>query len=929
MSKLNVLELNKNARARVSEVLAEAEKVSDEAKGFMKKLKELEPELMRKIEAHEEQLRSLSVAEKEEAAPVAAETKEAGEKKPAEKSPEAANEQAGKEDKAVAEVKQEPEQKRDDINKINAEIEKGKEPTDRQPEMRTEEIGSKPAKAKEKKPEPAKEKKREEEAKPKKSTPNISVFVPDITAFKPQIRVVRSAKAEELEQKKREEKQKQYKAESAQRSAQQRPPRDGQGRPPRPQNQRPTQGYAQGQDRRSSFVSDKDKDESAEQRRPQTVRRTGPGDRPALPAVPAGTRGRAPAHEVKKRPIEDEIAAKRRKAVKERVALEDGESVKGRKKKKEKPKAQIEAIRIENAVINGDTVSVKILAERIGKPVPDIIKKLMLLGMMCTINSELDFDTASLVAGEYNITLEQKIEQTAEDVLVAEDKEDSEEDLVTRPPVVTIMGHVDHGKTSLLDTIRKTKVQAGEEGGITQHIGAYTIAIKGKKITFLDTPGHEAFTAMRARGAQATDIAVLVVAADDGVMPQTVEAISHAKSAGVPIIVAINKMDKPGANPDRVKQELTEHGLVAEEWGGENIMVPVSALTGEGVPSLLEMILLVADVAELKANPDRLAKGTIIEARLDKGRGPVATVLVQNGTLKVQDTVVAGMSSGRVRAMYDDSGRPVKKAGPSMPVEVVGLSEVPEAGDSIYAVEQDKLSKQVVEERKDKVKAEKLKSMSRVSLDDLFTKIAEGEIKDLNIIVKADVQGSVEAVSQSLEKLSNSEVRVRIVHGAVGAISESDIMLASASNAIIIGFNVRPDAAVSSAAERENVDIRLYRVIYNAIEDVEKAMKGMLAPQYKESVLGHAEVRQTFKVSSVGTIAGCYVTDGKIVRNSSVRLLRNSVVLFEGKFSSLKRFKDDAREVASGYECGISIENYNDIKEGDVIESFEMVEVAR
>ena len=491
------------------------------------------------------------------------------------------------------------------------------------------------------------------------------------------------------------------------------------------------------------------------------------------------------------------------------------------------------------------------------------------------------------------------------------------------------MGHVDHGKTSLLDAIRQTKVQQGEAGGITQHIGAYTVEANGKPITFLDTPGHAAFTAMRARGAQATDIAVLVVAADDGVMPQTIEAINHAKSAGVPVIVAINKVDKPAANPDRVKQELTEYGLVSEEWGGDTIMVPVSAITGEGIDTLLEMILLVADVAELRANPNRMAKGIIIEARLDRGRGPVATVLVQNGTLHVQDTIVAGMTYGRVRAMYDDNGKAVKQAGPSMPVEVIGFSDVPAAGDIIYAVEQDKLSKQVVEERKDRLKAEKLKSMSRVSLDDLFSKIAEGQMKELNIIVKADVQGSVEALKQSLEKLSNDEVRVRVIHGAAGAISESDILLASTSNAIVIGFNVRPDAAVMAAAEREKVDVRLYRIIYNAIEDVEKAMKGLLAPEFKEEVLGHATVRQTFKVSSVGTVAGSYVTDGKIVRNAEVRLVRNGVVVYEGKLSSLKRFKDDAKEVAAGYECGITLENYNDIKEEDVIEAFQMVEVQK
>ena len=600
-----------------------------------------------------------------------------------------------------------------------------------------------------------------------------------------------------------------------------------------------------------------------------------------------------------------------------------------RKRDKAAPRVMPEPVKIERATIIGDMVSVKVFAEKTGKPVAEIIKKLFLLGMMCTINSEIDFDTASLVASEFGIELDQKFEQTAEDALIAEDKEDDEADLVPRPPVVTIMGHVDHGKTSLLDAIRKTKVTATEAGGITQHIGAYTIEVNKRTITFLDTPGHEAFTAMRARGAQVTDIAILVVAADDGVMPQTVEAINHAKSAGVPIIVAINKIDKEGADVERIKQNLTEYELITEEWGGDTIMVPVSAVKGEGIENLLEMILLVADMQELKANPNRMAKGTIVEARLDKGRGPVATVLVQNGTLKVQDTIVAGTASGRVRAMLNENGKPVRKAGPSMPVEVVGFSEVPAAGDIIYAVEQGKLSRQVAEERRDKEKASKLKATMKVSLDDLFNQIAEGKIKDLNIVVKADVQGSVEAVRQSLEKLSNDEVRVRVIHGAVGAISESDVLLAAASGAIIIGFNVRHAASVTAAAERENVDIHLYSVIYNAIEDVEKAMKGMLAPQFAESVLGHAEVRQTFKISSVGTIAGGYVTDGKIVRNAQVRLIRDGIVVHEGKLSTLKRFKDDAKEVASGYECGMTLENYNDIKEGDVFEAFEMVEVER
>ncbi|MGN0803611.1 MAG: translation initiation factor IF-2, partial [Candidatus Faecivicinus sp.] len=563
------------------------------------------------------------------------------------------------------------------------------------------------------------------------------------------------------------------------------------------------------------------------------------------------------------------------------------------------------------------------------KPAGEIIKKLMMLGIIATINNELDYDTANLVASEFGVELELKLAETAEDALEKEDVEDTEEDLIARPPVVTIMGHVDHGKTSLLDYIRKSRVTAGEAGGITQHIGAYTVDLKGQQITFLDTPGHEAFTSMRLRGAQATDIAVLVVAADDGVMPQTIEAISHAKSAGVQIIVAINKMDKPTANPDRIKQQLTEYDLVCEEWGGDTIMVPVSAITGEGVEQLLEMILLVAEVQDYKANPNRKARGIIIEARLDKGRGPVATVLVKNGTLRIGDTIVAGTAYGRVRAMVNDRGERVKEAGPSDPVEVIGFNDVPDAGDQISAVDDDRLSRQVAEERKDKLRAALIKDQQKTTLDDLFNQISAGQIKDLNVIIKADVQGSVEAVRQSLEKLSNDEVRVRCIHGAVGAINESDVMLASSANAIIVGFNVRPDNNARDMAEREKIDVRLYRVIYQAIEDVQNAMKGLLAPKFKEVLLGHAAVRSPFKVSGVGTIAGSYVTDGKIQRNAQIRLLRDNIVIHEGKISSLKRFKDDAKEVNTGYECGIGIENYNDIKENDVIECFIMEEVEK
>lgn len=631
-----------------------------------------------------------------------------------------------------------------------------------------------------------------------------------------------------------------------------------------------------------------------------------------------------------KKQLEDDRT--KRSKIKERVFnIDDDDFPKGsrkRHKKQQQPKAVIEPIKIEKAVITEETISVKLFSEKIGKPVSEILKKLLLLGMMSTINSQIDFDTATLVAGEFGIELEQKIEKTAEDILI-EEAPDTEEQLLKRPPIVTIMGHVDHGKTSLLDKIRQSKVTEGEAGGITQHIGAYQVELNGEKITFIDTPGHEAFTAMRARGAQVTDIAIIVVAADDGIMPQTVEAINHAKSADVPIIVAVNKIDRPNANVPKIMQELTEHDLLPEEWGGQTIVVPVSAKTGEGIEKLLEMILLVAEVQELKANPDRLAKGTIVEAQLDKGRGPVATVLVETGTLRTGDTIIAGTAYGRVRAMVNDLGQTVNEALPSQPVEVIGFSEVPAAGDILHAAPADKLSKQVAEERKDKQKAEMLKKMSKVSLDDLFNQIAEGQIKDLNIVIKADVQGSVEAVRQSLEKLSNEEVRVRAIHCGVGAITETDVMLASAANAIIIGFNVRPDNMAQTAAEHEKVDIRLYRIIYKAIEDITAAMKGMLEPEFEELVVGHAEVRQTFKVSAVGTIAGCYVTDGLIRRNAQARLLRDNVVIYEGALSSLKRFKDDAKEVAQGYECGLSLERFDDIKEGDVVECFEMHEIAR
>jgi len=568
------------------------------------------------------------------------------------------------------------------------------------------------------------------------------------------------------------------------------------------------------------------------------------------------------------------------------------------------------------------------LADNLSTSATEIIKKLMSLGKMVTINQEIDFDTASLIAEEYGYIATKEKEKSIEEELIVEE-EDRPEDLVKRPPVITVMGHVDHGKTSLLDAIRETKVTAKEAGGITQHIGAYTVQVHGEKITFLDTPGHEAFTSMRLRGASITDIAILVVAADDGVMPQTVEAINHAKAADVPIIVAINKIDKSTAAPDRVKQELTEYGLIAEEWGGDTICVPVSALTGEGIDNLLEMILLVSEMLELKANPKKRARGSIIEAELNKGRGTVATLLVETGTIRVGDSIVAGTAYGKVRAMVDDKGKRVKKAGPSMPVEIIGLSEVPSAGDTLYVLKDDKLARTIAEKNKEAFREQNLVKTHRLSLDDLFSKIQEGEIKEINIIIKADVQGSIEALKQSLEKLSNEEVRINTIHTGVGGISESDVMLATASNAIIIGFNVRPDNNAITIAEKEEVDIRLYRVIYNAIEDMEDAMKGMLEPEYKEVVVGKAEIRQTFKVPNIGTIGGSYVIEGKINRNNQVRIVRDGIVVHEGTISSLKRFKDDAREVLSGFECGIGIERYNDLKEGDIIEAFTMEEIPR
>ncbi len=594
--------------------------------------------------------------------------------------------------------------------------------------------------------------------------------------------------------------------------------------------------------------------------------------------------------------------------------------------KKESETERLRRLELERArkqqlkVLIPDNIVVSELATRLKVTATEVIKKLMGLGVMAGINQEIDFDTASLVAEELGAKVEKEVIVTIEERLI--DDSGDEANLEERSPVVVVMGHVDHGKTSILDRIRHANVTASEAGGITQHIGAYQVKYQGKPITFLDTPGHEAFTSMRARGANITDIAILVVAADDGIMPQTVESINHAKAAGVSIIVAINKMDKEAANPDRVKQELTEHELLIEEWGGDVLCVPVSAKTGEGIDELLEDILLLAEMRELKANPDRLAKGTVVEARLDKGRGPVATVLVQNGTLNQGDIIIAGTAVGRVRVMTNDKGKTVKTAGPSVPVEITGLAEVPSAGDTFNAVTDEKLARELVEQRKHEAKQEQFKSYQKVTLDNLFSQIAQGEIKELPIIVKADVQGSVEAVKQSLEKLSNDEVRVRVIHGAVGAVSESDVMLANASNAIIVGFNVRPDPVAAESASRDGVDIRLYRIIYDAIEEITTAMKGMLAPKTREVEQARIEVRQVYKISNVGMVAGCYVLSGKVFRNSRIRVVRDGIVVFDDEISGLQRFKDSVKEVAEGYECGISLEKFSDVKEGDIFEAY-------
>lgn len=603
--------------------------------------------------------------------------------------------------------------------------------------------------------------------------------------------------------------------------------------------------------------------------------------------------------------------------------------VKKHKKKRKGDESQDKKMVDVEVIEIGETITVKDLAEQINKPVNDVIKTLMFLGVMAAMNQEIDFETAKKVAEKYDIEAYVKEEDSTLEEHFEEDEEIEDENLESRPPIITVMGHVDHGKTSLLDAIRKAKVTDTEAGGITQHIGAYTVDIKGQKLTFLDTPGHEAFTAMRARGAQITDIVILVVAADDGIMPQTVEAINHCKAADVPIIVAINKIDREGANQDRIKQELTEHGLVVEDWGGDVIAVPVSAKQNLNIDTLLEMVVLTAEMLELKANPARKGKGTVIEAKLDKGRGAVASLLVQNGTLHAGDSIIVGSTYGRIRAMFDDAGKKIKSAGPSIPVEVLGLSEVPAAGDRFTVVKDEKTARQMAEARREKERQENFNSAHKVSLEDLYSQIKEGKVKELSVIIKADVQGSIEAIRGSLEKLSTDDVKVRVIHGAVGAITETDITLASASNAIVIGFNVRPENSAVVLAERDGVEVKTYRIIYDAIEDVKSAMIGMLDPEYKEVVLGTAEIRNTFKISNVGTIAGGYVLTGKLTRNADVRLIRDNIVILDSKLASLKRFKDDVKEVNAGYECGFSLEKFNDIKEGDIIEAYIMEAIKR
>ena len=691
-----------------------------------------------------------------------------------------------------------------------------------------------------------------------------------------------------------------------------------------PYGQRPAGGGYQG----GGFDKDKDAAQRPPMRKPMGAKPGVPGfTPPSQPAKQFGNKNKTKGNDQDKKGMNKRTLIRKGFIVDSNGADENG-VVKMRSRKNKVEMLKPAFIKIEHAVLTTDIIQIKMLSEKIGIGAAEIVKKLFAEGIMKTINDSIDFATAEYVALMYNITLEYKPAETAEDVLF-KDVEEDEANLQERPPVVTVMGHVDHGKTSLLDAIRNANVTTGEAGGITQHIGAYSVEINGKKITFIDTPGHAAFTSMRKRGAQITDIAILVVAADDGVMPQTIEAINHIKAAEVEMIVAVNKIDKPNANKDRIMQQLTEHEVLGEEWGGTTIVAPVSATTKEGITALLESILLLAEVKELKANPNRKASGIIVEAKLDKGKGPVATMLIQTGTLKIGDTVISGFTSGRIRAMMDDKGERITEAGPSQAVSILGLSDVPEAGERIMAVENDKMSRAVLEERMKKSRESMVQSSESVSLEDLFIKVSEGQLKVLNLIVKADVQGSVEAVKQSLSKLSNEEVIVKIIHSGVGAINESDVMLASTAGAIIIAFNVRPDAKTKNYAEKEKVEIKPYRIIYEAIEDIEKALKGMLAPIFKETHLGNIEIRDVFKITGSGTIAGCYVTDGKILRNSTIRLMREGIVIHEGEMCSLKRFKDDVKEVNHGYECGVGILNFDDMKVGDIIECSLIEEIKR
>lgn len=684
-------------------------------------------------------------------------------------------------------------------------------------------------------------------------------------------------------------------------------------------------------DRNKNFVQ-KDGDNAAA--RPSAQRQSKPktfGDMPVIQKEQQGknfgNKNKTPEKSESKKQMSTKALLKKGYIAQDNISEFDNEFV-TRKLKSKKQEVKKETVKIEKAVVNTQDVQIKVLSEKIGVPAAEIIKQLFKEGIIKTINDAVDFDYAAIIASNFGVELTLELSKSFEEVMMSsfEDDDGNIADNEKRPPIVTVLGHVDHGKTSLLDAIRKTSVTAGEAGGITQHIGAYTVEAKGEPITFIDTPGHAAFTAMRARGAQVTDVAILVVAADDGVMPQTIEALNHAKAAEVPIVVAVNKIDKPEANQDRVKQQLTEHGILPEEWGGDSIFVPVSAKTGEGLDKLLEAVLLVSEIKELKANSSKRARGTIIEAKLDKGRGPVATVLVQNGTLHVGDNVVAGTAVGKIRAMFNDKNKSVKTAGPSMPVEVLGFSDVPNAGDMMNAVDE-KLAKQVADERKNKERLDKLNASSKVSLDDIFGKISEGQLKTLNLIIKADVQGSLEALKGTVEKISNEEVKVNPIHGGVGAINETDIMLAKASGAIVIGFNVRADAQARTAAEREQVDIRLYNIIYDMVDDITSAMKGMLAPKYRDTILGQVEVREVFRITGVGSVAGAYVTSGKINRNCKVRVYRDNVIVYDGEILALKRFKDDVKEVAQGFECGVSIQNYNDIKVGDVFEAYLVEEV--